>query len=89
MGRWFPDGKRFVFSGNEPGRGVRLYVQDVSAGKPKAISPEGVDATAFAVSPDGQTVLGIGPDQKGYFYPTAEGKPRIVNGLEPGDQPIS
>ena len=27
--RWLPDGKRFVFSGNEPSRGGRLYVQDV------------------------------------------------------------
>jgi Tol biopolymer transport system component/predicted Ser/Thr protein kinase len=87
--RWFPDGKRFAFSGNEPGRGVRIYAQDVSGGKPKAISPEGVDATAFAISPDGQSVVGIGPDQKGYFYPASGGEPRIVNGLEPGDLPIS
>ncbi|HYM08419.1 MAG TPA: protein kinase, partial [Terriglobales bacterium] len=42
--RWFPDGKRFVFSGNEPGKGVRLYTQDLSGGTPKPISPEGVDA---------------------------------------------
>jgi eukaryotic-like serine/threonine-protein kinase len=87
--RWFPDSKRFAFSGNEPGRGVQLYVQDVSGGKPKAISPEGIDATAFAVSPDGQSVVGIGPDGKGYFYSSAGGEPRIVNGLEAGDRPIS
>ncbi len=87
--RWFPDGKRFAFSGNEPDHGVRLYVQDVSAGKPKAISPEGVDATAFAVSPDGQMVVGIGPDQKGYLYPAAGGDPRIVNGMDAGDIPIN
>ncbi|MDR3748919.1 MAG: protein kinase [Acidobacteriota bacterium] len=88
-GRWFPDGKRFVFSGNEPGHGVRIYTQDVSGGTPKALSPEGVDAVAFAVSPNGQTVVGIGPDQKGYFYPTAGGEPRSVNGMEPGDLPIT
>jgi Tol biopolymer transport system component/predicted Ser/Thr protein kinase len=87
--RWFPDGKRFVFSGNEPGRGVRLYTQDVSGGKPKAISPEGVDAVAFAISPDGQLVVGIGPDQKGYLFSSAGGDPRIVNGMEPGDIPIN
>ncbi len=86
--RWFPDGKGFVFSGNEPGKGVRLYTQDLSGGTPKAISPEGVDATAFAVSPDGQLVVGTGPDEKGYFYPTAGGEARVVNGLEPGDIPI-
>jgi len=87
--RWFPDGKRFVFAGNEPGRGVRLYTQDVSGGKPKAISPEGVDAQAFAISPDGQLVVGIGSDQKGYLFSSAGGDPRIVNGVEPGDIPIN
>jgi eukaryotic-like serine/threonine-protein kinase len=87
--RWFPDGKRFAFSGNEPGRGVRLYTQEVSAGKPKPISPEGVDANNFAISPDGQLIVGIGPDQKGYFYPATGGDPRIVNGMEPGDLPIN
>jgi eukaryotic-like serine/threonine-protein kinase len=87
--RWLPDGKRFVFSGNEAGRGVRLYVQDISGGKPKVISPEGVDAQAFAVSVDGQFVVGIGPDQKGYLYPTAGGDPRIVIGMEPGDLPVN
>jgi hypothetical protein len=34
-------------------------------------------------------VVGIGPDQKGYFYPSAGGDPRIVNGMEPGDIPIT
>jgi Tol biopolymer transport system component len=87
--RWFPDGKRFVFSGNESGKGVRLYVQDVSGGKPKAISPEGVDAQAFAISPDGQLVVGIGADQKGYLFSPAGGDPRVVKGLEPGDIPIN
>jgi Tol biopolymer transport system component/predicted Ser/Thr protein kinase len=87
--RWFPDGKRFVFSGNEPGRGVRFYAQDIAGGKPKPISPEGVDAQDFAISPDGQTIAGIGPDQKGYLYPAAGGDPRPVNGMEAGDIPIN
>jgi len=87
--RWFPDGKRFVFAGNEASHGVRLYTQDISGGKPKAISPEGVDAQNFAVSPDGQSVAGIGPDQKGYIFPASGGDPRIVNGMEPGDVPIN
>jgi Tol biopolymer transport system component/predicted Ser/Thr protein kinase len=86
--RWFPDGKRFAFAGNEPGRGVRLYVRDVPAEKPRAISPEGINAAAFAISPDGQWAAAIGPDQKGYLYPTAGGEPRIVNGFEPGDLPV-
>jgi Tol biopolymer transport system component/predicted Ser/Thr protein kinase len=87
--RWFPDAKHFVFAGNEKGHGVRLYVQEVSGGSPKAISPEGVDAAAFAVSPDGQLVAGIGPDQKGYFYSLAAGEPRLIKGLESGDLAMS
>ena len=87
--RWFPDGKRFVLSGNEPGHGVRLYVQEVSSGTPKAISPEGVDAQNFAVSPDSQFVVGIGPDQKGYLFSPAGADPRIINGMEEGDIPIA
>jgi serine/threonine protein kinase/Tol biopolymer transport system component len=87
--RWFPDGKRFVFSGNEPGRGVRFYMEDISGGKPQAISSEGVEAQDFAISPDGQMVVGIGPDQKGYIFPVSGGDPRIVKGMEAGDLPIN
>jgi eukaryotic-like serine/threonine-protein kinase len=87
--RWFPDGKGFVFGGNEPGRGVRLYTQDISGGKPKPISPEGVDAQAFAISPDGLSVVGVGPDQKGYIFSPAGSDSRLVNGMEPGDIPIN
>ena len=87
--RWFPDGKRLLFSGNEPERGVRLYIQDLAGGKPKAITPEGIHATAFSISPDGQQVAVIGPDQRGYLYPTSGGEARPIQHLEPGEQPIS
>jgi Tol biopolymer transport system component/predicted Ser/Thr protein kinase len=86
--RWLPDGKRYVFAGNENGHGVRLYVQDVSGAAPRAISPEGVDASAFAASPDGQFVAGVVPDEKGYLFPVAAGDPRPINGLEAGDLPM-
>jgi Tol biopolymer transport system component/predicted Ser/Thr protein kinase len=86
--RWLPDGKRYVFAGNENGHGVRLYIQDVSGGTPRAISPEGADAAAFAASPDGQFVAGVGSDEKGYLFPVAAGDPRPINGLEAGDLPM-
>jgi Tol biopolymer transport system component len=87
--RWFPDGKRILFSGNEPGQGVKLYVQDVSTTKSQAITPEGVDGNAFVVSPDSQWIAGIGPDRKGYLYPVGGGDPRVIPGLNPGEQPIT
>jgi eukaryotic-like serine/threonine-protein kinase len=86
---WFPDGKRVLFAGNEPGKGVRLYVDDPATGKNQPISPEGVSGTAFLISPDSQMVAGIGPDQKGYLFPVAAGEPRVIPGLNPGEQPIT
>ncbi len=86
---WFPDGKRLLFSGNEPGKGVRLYVLDVTSGKSQPISVEGVNGTAFVISPDSQWVAGIGPDEKGYLYPTAGGEPRLIPGFNSGEQPIT
>ncbi|MGA8437625.1 MAG: protein kinase [Candidatus Sulfotelmatobacter sp.] len=87
--RWFPDGKRILFSGNEPGQGVRLYVQDIAPNQSQAITPEGVDGNAFVVSPDSQWIAGIGPDRKGYLYPVTGGAPRVIPGLNPGEQPIT
>jgi len=87
--RWLPDGKAIVFSGNEPDRGVRLYLQNISGGKPQAISPEGVSAMAFAVSPDGQSVAAIGPDQSGQLYPVHGGDARPIKGLKAGEVPIT
>jgi len=89
LGRWFPDGNRFLFSGNEPSHGVRLYVQAITGGKPQPITPEGVDAGAFAISPDGQLVAGVGPDTKGYLYPAAGGQARPIPGFSPGEEPIN
>src|SRR5439155_1290278 len=40
------------------------------------------------ISPDSQTVAGIGPDQKGYLYPANGGEPSVIKGLNPGEQPI-
>ena len=88
-GRWFPDGKRVLFSANEPGKGVRLYVYELESGKSQPISPEGIHGTAFAISPDSQWVAAIGPDQRGYLYSVAGGEPRVIPGFNPGEQPIT
>jgi Tol biopolymer transport system component len=87
--RWFPDGKRIVFSGDEPGHGVRLYVLDITGGGTRAISPEGVSSSFFAISPDGKQVSDVGPDGKSYLYPADGGDPRPIPGLETDDVPIS
>ena len=85
---WFPEGNRILFSGNEPDHGVRLYVQDVTGGKPQAITPEGVNGSAFVISPDRELVAAVGPDKKGYLYPISGGEARPIPGLATGEEPI-
>lgn len=87
--RWFPDGKRIAFSGDEPGHGVRLYVQDISGGAARAISPEGVSSSSFSISPDGKFISGVGPDGKSYLYPADGGDPRPIAGLDTDEVPIN
>ncbi len=88
-GNWFPDGKRILINGSEPGRGPRLFVQDISGGKPRPITPEGVSITMQTVSPDGRSIMARGPDGRIAIYPAEPGgEPRPVPGLDPEDIPI-
>jgi serine/threonine protein kinase len=86
---WFPDGKRVLFAADEPNKGVRFYVYDVESGKSQVISHEGVNGTAFMISPDSKQIAAIGPDQKGYLYPVSGGDPTAIAGFNQGEQPIT
>src|SRR5579871_1812355 len=86
---WFSDGKRVLFSGNEPDKGEALYVYDMDSAKSRVITPQGVNGNAFAISPDSQVVAAIGPDQKGYLYSVNGGSSRVITGLNAGEQPIT
>jgi eukaryotic-like serine/threonine-protein kinase len=85
---WLPDGRRILFSGNEPGHGSRLFVQDIPDGKPRAITPEGVGIRFDVVSPDGKSVVATGTDRRIAIYPIEPGEPRVVPGTEPDDIPL-
>jgi Tol biopolymer transport system component/predicted Ser/Thr protein kinase len=84
---FLPDGKRFVFTGTEPGHGARLYVESLEDAKPRTISMEGVRSNVL--SPDGRFVAARGPDDKVYLFPVAEGEPKLVAGVQPGEFPTS
>jgi eukaryotic-like serine/threonine-protein kinase len=86
-GAFLPDGKKFVFSGIEPGHGIRLYWETLDDPKAHAFSTEGLGA-GIALSPDGQWVASRGPDGKVYLFPVNGGDPRPVTGLQP-DEMIS
>ena len=82
---FLPDGKRILLTASEPGRGPRLYLQDVSGGKPRAISPEGYRALGRSVSRDGKFAAVTGPDRRLYLYPLEGGEPVAIAGVSPGE----
>jgi eukaryotic-like serine/threonine-protein kinase len=83
------DHNRVLIAGNEPGRGIRLYLQ-VPPGKPRAISEEGINLVlgGITVSPDGRRVAAIGPGDRISLYPIEGGQPVRLDALEGGNVPI-
>ena len=85
--RWLPDGKRLLLQGYEPGRGQRFYVQDVSGGTPRALTPEGVGAELggllryFAISADGQFLASADHEGKWWLFPVSGGEPAAIRGI--------
>lgn len=55
---WLPDSRHYLFAGNEPGHGARVYLQDMMGGKAEPITSEGFSLTAYSynipISPDGK-----------------------------------
>jgi Tol biopolymer transport system component len=85
--RWLPDGKRLLLSASEPGRGLRLYLQDVASGAVRPLTPEGYRSFTQPVSGDGRFVIVRGPDLRLYVYPIEGGEPTAIPGVTPEDWP--
>jgi DNA-binding winged helix-turn-helix (wHTH) protein len=81
---WMPDGKEIVFSANRRGHAVQCFVQDVDGGKPRSVTPEGVNFCK--ISPDGRLIAGSNlAGGGGWLYPLEGGQPRPIPGLQAGE----
>jgi serine/threonine protein kinase len=81
---WFPDGQKLLFTGNEPNRPMRTYLQDIRGGAPMAITGEGT--TAAHVSPDGKYVTSVVKDKLSVL-PIAGSATQAIN-VQAGDSVI-
>jgi len=61
---------------------MRTYVQEISGGAPRPVTPEGV--FAVDVSPDSKFMVAPGPDGRLALFPVDGGGARTVPGLAPG-----
>ena len=65
-----------------------MWVQEVEGGPPRAVTPE--DVRRPALVGDGRFVCARAADSEWYLYPVDEkGEPRKVDGVLPGEEPIS
>jgi hypothetical protein len=85
--RFFPDGKRALIAGEEPGRAGRLYVLPLEGGAPRPITEEGVVAPWMEISRDGRTVATLDPTGHLALYPAEGGPARLPPGVREGEIP--
>jgi len=84
---FFPDGKRILISGKEPGGSPGLYLQELPGGKPRRVA-EGVIRGSHPISPDGKTVAALDAGQRIVLVPVEGGPPRPLPGFAEGDRPV-
>lgn len=79
-----PDGRRFVFVGFEPGKRGRTWIQDLSGGAPRPVTPEGVVGTL--VSPNGKMLMARDGQGVRKLYPLeGSGAPLSLPPFEPAE----
>ncbi len=94
IGRFLPDGKRFVFQGSEEGKPIRLFLMD--PGKSDAPKPLTVEGTLVwqggdPVSPDGRflfVIKDLGAEAVDEIVSIDDGVETPIAGKEPRDIPI-
>jgi eukaryotic-like serine/threonine-protein kinase len=86
---FFPDARRILLNGNQPGQGLRLWVMDSDTAAPRAISPEGVSINyRTCISHDGKQVAAQNPEGRISIYPVGGGTAVAVPNTEVGDIPV-
>lgn len=86
-GSWFHDGKRVAFSAHLPGKPSQVFLQDLSGGDPRPISPDTLVSVRGAVSPDDAQILAYNAERTLVLAPISSGPPRPVPGVRADDSP--
>ena len=82
---WFPDGEKLLFTGNQPNRPVRTYLQDTRGGAPTPLTPEGMPA--MHVSPDGKYLTAVAAGKLNLF-PMGGAAPKPAVDVQAGESVV-
>jgi hypothetical protein len=86
-GAWLGDSKRVVFTGTTADKKSRGYLQEIPAGVPRAITPDGVGLSFRAAVRDDNSILARAGDAW-MLFPVHGGNAQPVPALTPGDIPL-
>jgi hypothetical protein len=75
---WFPESRRLLWWGRQPGRPSRCYVQDIDGGPPRPLTAEGI--TGGPISPDGRSFICRDETGRVLVCPSEGGTPRPLPG---------
>ncbi|HEX7252022.1 MAG TPA: protein kinase [Thermoanaerobaculia bacterium] len=81
---WMPDGLSFLFTARTGGKPHRVYLQSISGGNARPLSPEGF-GLGGPVSPDGKVAVLFGSDGKFVLFPIDGGEPHSVPAVGEND----
>lgn len=82
---WSHDGKRLVFTASDAGGGSRIYIQEIAAGDPRPISPEGYRTFGRSFALDDRSLIVGAPDGSLVRMPVEGGPATPILGGQPGD----
>jgi hypothetical protein len=85
LAAFLPGNKEFLFTGFEPGKRRRTWIQPVSGGGAKPVTPEGI-ASVF-VTPDGSAVVALDSDSQLKLFPLNGGPSRPLH-LDTDESPV-
>jgi Tol biopolymer transport system component len=87
---FFPGGERLLLAANEEGKPVRLYVQSLESGAPRAIAGTGLRFAppSDVVSPDGRVAAVTDGEGRLLLFALDGGEPKLAPGFEVGDAPM-
>jgi dipeptidyl aminopeptidase/acylaminoacyl peptidase len=86
---WLPGSSGLLFTGNEAGKGLRIYLQAPIDGTARPVTPEGI-GYLLPATPDGKFVPSTDSEGRVRLYPLdGRAEPQLLQGLKPGDWPLS
>jgi hypothetical protein len=74
--RFLPDDQQLAVGGDEAGRAPRCYVVNLSSGRARAVTPEGL--ACGPISPDGTFIVGKGNTDGISAFPLKGGAPKTL-----------